>query len=145
MVKKIPKDIKVKLSNQPHAVRCVSDLVGVVSNIQKLGIKNVEFVDFFTCYDLSGVTSRRDIELIDIYSPSDAMIDATHWAQDMFDLGGQFVCMTSGEGEEFIVFSKIDGSVFEVGIEEIDELNSNQLRPKWKTFYDLIRWYVELN
>lgn len=106
----IPQNIIDLMDNQKGSVKRPSDQVPIViSNSNKLGITPTsEFTEFFIKYRLSGVLSNKEFELLDMASPTSQIVDATNYAIDIYGLPQDFICLTSGEGEGFIIFSKID-------------------------------------
>jgi hypothetical protein len=60
----------------------------------------------------------------------------------VWELGKDFICLTNGEGEGFILYSKRDGKVYDVGIGEIEALEQGTVAPRWNSFYELIEWYL---
>ncbi len=123
--------------------RPTADLPVVAERLAELGIGGDPQVrEFFKNYTLSGVLSDRPLELLDLYSPTPEIAEATDFGRDVYEITDEFVCLTSGEGEGFILFSKTDGSVFDVDVDQLDDLEAGNLEPSWLSFYELIEWYL---
>jgi hypothetical protein len=115
----------------------------VSSNIKSLGLAGHEEIEeFFSSYDLAGVSGGREVELLDLCSPSNEILETTEWAKDIYQIGENFVCLTSGEGEGFILYSKTDRKVYDVSVSEIPALKDGQVCPNWNSFFELIEWYL---
>ncbi|WP_145115884.1 hypothetical protein [Botrimarina mediterranea] len=98
--------------------------------------------EFFQNYNLSGVLSNRSHELLDLCSPTSQIIEATDFGRDTYGISENFVCLTSGEGEGFILYSKVDGKVYDVAVNQLDELEAGKIKARWQSFVELIEWYL---
>ena len=140
----IPDSIIEKMSRQDGQVdRDPSDLSRVDDVLTELGIGEAEeFSEFFRRYKLSAVLSKREAELLDLCSPTKQILEATEFGRDVFQMTPDFVCLTSGEGEGFIVYSKIDKRIYDVSVAELDKLEAGTKEANWDSFYELIDWYL---
>jgi hypothetical protein len=114
-----------------------------MSSLSALGIdRDTEFAEFFLNFRLSAVLSNQNIELLDLCSPTEQILGATEFARDIYEMPSEFICLTSGEGEGFIVYSKRDGKIYDIGVDEIDDLDNGITAARWDSFYELIEWYL---
>lgn len=141
----IPNEIVKAMDSQDGEVkRLNAEKECINRNISLLGLENHnEIKDFFLIYDLSGVISKAEIELLDLCSPSDEILETTEWARDIYDVDEGFVCLSSGEGEGFILFSKYNGKIYDVSVSELGALEEGKVAPRWNSFYDLLIWYLQ--
>jgi len=132
------------MSQQAGQVDRASDEVGMVTEcVRSLGVEDHEQLkDFFSRYKLSGVLSGRTVELLDLCSPSPQIGEATEFGRDTYEITDDFVCLTSGEGEGFLLYSKLDRRIYDVRVSELDALEAGQVKCRWESFYDLIEWYL---
>lgn len=140
----IPKNIINALQAQKGEVERVPEqMSSVSSNIEALGLGgHTEIEEFFSTYDLAGVSSSREVELLDLCSPGDEIRETTEWARDIYQVGQDFVCLTSGEGEGFVLYSKVDRKVYDISVSELPALENGNVSPKWQSFFELIEWYL---
>ncbi len=110
----------------------------------KLNIKHHEEINaFFSTYNLSGVLSESsNVELLDLCSPTPQIFDATEFGRDVYDITEDYICLTSGEGEGFFLYSIEDKKVYDVNVEDLDALEAGKLEPRWNSFFDLMKWYL---
>ncbi len=142
----IPKVIVEALNSLNGEIeRSENEKDDVTRNIPLLGLEdNSEFSEFFMSYNLCGVVSERSIELLDLCFPSDEIFETTEWARDIYELNGAFICLSSGEGEGFILLSKINGEIYDVSVGDFSDLAEGKLSSKWASFYELINWYLSV-
>src|SRR5688572_10525790 len=115
----------------------------VRSCLQQLGIaEDSELAEFFREYRLSSVLSARTVEILDVCSPTPQLLAATEFARDTYQMPEDAICLTSGEGEAFIVLSKRNGKVYDLGVAQLPAFESGNLAPKWDSFFALLRWYL---
>jgi hypothetical protein len=76
-------------------------------------------------------------ELEDICSPTRSIKKSTDWVTD-FGIGSDFVCLNSGAGEGFILYSRSTGAIFDVGVAQIAQLNAGTVQPRWPDFHALM-------
>lgn len=140
----IPENISNLLSKQPGMVdRDLHDNEKVHQCLNELGLLGHEqWNDFFLKYKLSGVLTNRSTELLDIASPSPQIAEVTDFVRDVYDVTEDYVCLTSGEGEGFYLYSIVDRKIYDVTVDELDELESGGKEARWDSFYDLIEWYL---
>jgi len=114
--------------------------------LEELSIEtSTQLGQFFMTFSLGGVLSVRDIELLDLCSPSAQIRDATKFGREIYGVENQFICLTSGEDEGFVLYSISDESVYDVGVNELKRLPDGIVTPRWKSFNDLIIWYLQPN
>jgi hypothetical protein len=140
----IPESITKKLREfGDYARRPPEEVPEVIECLEELELMEHEQLrEFFSEFDMEGVRSVQLVELMDLVSPGREVAETTFWARDMFELGDDFICLTNGEGEYFILYSKRDRKVYGVGIEEIEALERGAVAPRWESFYDLLEWYL---
>jgi hypothetical protein len=120
------------------------EIEDVSRNINLLGLSHDgQISQFFNRYKLSGIISTKNFELLDLCRPDDEIYETTDWAKDVYELPDDFVCLTSGEGEGFVLFSKTDGKVYDVSVSQFDDLSQGKVEPRWDSFFDLIGWYLK--
>ena len=140
----IPDSIKSAMGNQQGTVqRVLSDLPKVAECLEVLGLTgDPQVKEFFESFQLSGVLSSRSQELLDLCSPTPQIAEATDFGRDTYEITDDFVCLTSGEGEGFILYSKTNGKVYDVAISQLDDLEAGNMEVTWQSFFDLIEWYL---
>ena len=112
------------------------------SRLSELGVsEDSSFGQFFAEFQGPFPFGRGDRELLDIDRPTPAISRATKFVQDLYGLPPHFICITSPEGEGFVLYDKRTDSVFDTGLEELPALLSGNLRPRWRTFFDYLRDY----
>jgi hypothetical protein len=81
-------------------------------------------------------------ELLDIDGPAyPSIIDVTNFVHQAYSVPSHFICLTSPEGEGFVLYDKRTESVYDTGLDELPALLSGDLQPRWKTFFDYLRDY----
>jgi hypothetical protein len=140
----VPDSIITAMSRQAGAVKRTHDeLPKVHSSLEALELSRDQQVkEFFEEFKLSAVLTRRGQELLDLCSPAPQIEEATEFGRDTFDIPENFVCLTSGEGEEFILYSKRDGKVYDVSVSQLYDLEAGKTEATWSSFYNLIEWYL---
>ena len=132
------------MSRQVGAVkRSPDELPRVSACLQSLGLSHDQQVrEFFEECKLSAVLASRPQELLDLCSPTPQIEEVTDFGRDTYEIPEEFICLTSGEGEGFILYSKSDGKVYDVSVSQLDDLEAGRLKATWASFYDLIEWYL---
>lgn len=51
-----------------------------------------------------------------------------------------YVCLTSGEGEGFYLYSITDRKIYDVSVDELDDLEAGKKEARWGSFYELLEW-----
>ena len=121
-----------------------AELPLVTDCIKTRGLQGHEqFTEFFQNYNLNGVTSSRLEELLDLCSPTPKILEATNFGRDIYGVSDNFVCLTSGEDEGFILYSRSNGKVFDVDVNRLDDLEAGKIEATWQSFFDLIQWYLD--
>ena len=140
----IPDLIIENMSEQLGKVdRSPSESEKVNQALKKIGVlENDEFGIFFKRFKLSGVLSNRSVELLDLCSPTEQIREATEFGQDAFEIQENFICLSSGEGEGFVLYSKADKNAYDIKVDELDALEAGEKEPSWKSFFELIEWYL---
>lgn len=139
----IPSDVR-QLMSQQQGDTSRSDVGLAQSALAQLGVKrDSEFWEFYSEYCVSAVMSSVSTEeLMDPSDPGPQLADVTEFARETYELEEGFVCITSGEGEGFYLYSLAEASVYDVGVDELDDLEAGRIKPRWASFYDFMRWYV---
>ena len=120
-----------------------SEMDDVSRNISLLGLSDDEpLSQFFNQYNLCGLISTKNFELLDLCFPDDEIYETTEWAKDVYELPDEFICLSSGEGEGFVLLSKSDGKIYDVSVSQFDGLSQGKVESKWDSFFDLIDWYL---
>lgn len=140
----IPRSIVDAMSRQVGLVnRSENDAERVLASLAELGVSDHEQLkEFFLAYKLSGVLSKRETELVDLCSPTPQILETTEFGRDTFEVTDDFICLTSGEGDGFILYSKTSRKLFDVSVDELDAVESGERKADWESFYDLIKWYL---
>ena len=140
----IPATITQKMSQQAGNVdRDSTDLDKVNQALATLGIEDHEQPkEFFTRFKLSGVLSNHPVELLDLCSPTEQIFEATDFGRDTYEMTDDFICLTSGEGEGFLVYAKENRKVYDVSVSDLDALEAGEKEATWESFFDLIEWYL---
>ncbi len=142
----IPETIRSAMSKQgPIVERPPGELTDVQESLMELGLLEHDQVrEIFQKYRLTSVFSNQYTdELLDICSPTRQIAEGVDFANDTYGITDNFVCLSSGEGEGFIIYSKSDCKVYDVSITEIDDLEKGKVEPRWDSFFDLIEWYLK--
>ena len=140
----IPATITQKMSQHAGNVdRDSADLDKVNQALATLGIADHEQPrDFFTRFNLSGVLSKRPVELLDLCSPTEQILEATDFGRDTYQMTDDFICLTSGEGEGFLVYAKETRKIYDLSVSDLDALEAGEREATWESFFDLIEWYL---
>lgn len=140
----IPHRIVRLLQAQPGKYqRDLSQLPLVQENLEDLGLLGHDQVrQFFESYNLSGILGKRPEELLDLCSPTPQIKEATSFGVDVYGVPDGFLCLTSGEGEGFVLYSTKDRAVYEVAIDQLDQLEQGEIKPTYSSFFELIEWYL---
>ena len=140
----IPTTIIQKMGQQAGNVdRDSADEGKVNEALAAIGIEDHEQPkEFFTRFKLSGVLSNHPVELLDLCSPTDQIFEATDFGRDTYEMTDDFVCLTSGEGEGFLVYSKQNRKIYDVSVSDLDALEAGEKEASWDSFYDLVDWYL---
>lgn len=69
-------------------------------------------------------------------------MEATDFGRDAYEITEDFVCLTSGEGEGFLIYGKKDRRIYDVSVSDLDALEAGEAEARWDSFFDLIEWYV---
>ena len=141
----IPRDIRDLIIKQPGRVlRSTTELDLVLRSLNDLNIsEQSELGEFFLEYCLSGVLSNRRMELLDLCSPTLQIWNATRFGRDVYDVPDEYVCLTSGESEGFVLYSVTNRRIYDIGVSEIEALENGLVQPTWSTFFELMRWYLQ--
>jgi len=119
--------------------RSSSDLEKVNLALQKIAVKATEeLAEFFRQFKLPGVLNKRSVELLDLCSPTEQIQEATEFGQDAFEIKDDFLCLTSSEGEGFVLYSKSSKRAFDASADELDSLEAGDKEPEWNSFFELI-------
>ena len=70
------------------------------------------------------------------------MESPTALAREVYGVPAEYVALTSGEGDGFLLYSLTKRAVFEVDAGQFDELISGRIAPRWLSFFHLIEWYT---
>ncbi len=141
----IPDTINNLMSQQAGQVkRFSSEIEKVHECLRSLGVyEHEQLKEFFCQYKLSGILSNRSVELLDLCSPSPQIEEATDFGRDTYDITDDFICLTSGEGDGFLLYSKLDRKVYDISVSELDSLEAGDTECRWESFYDLIEWSLD--
>lgn len=140
----IPLSIKDTLGGMDGEIdRNENEIVDVKRNLEMLGLKEDEQISqFFIRFNSCSIVSKRDFELLDLCFPNDEIFETTEWAKDVYQLPKDYICLTSGEGEGFILFSKIDSKIYDVSVSEFSSLALGKVNARWESFFELMTWYL---
>jgi hypothetical protein len=140
----IPDDVLELLKRQP-AAQGRADVLVVQRELAALGVDTgSEVAEFFESYRAVNIHSRHTSEqLMDPAFPSPQLAAATQFVQEVYQVDERFLCITSAEGEGFYLYDLRSGVVFDVAVAQLEDLESGKLTPRWSTFFDMLRWYLE--
>lgn len=141
----IPHAIAQSLEAQPGKYqRDLSHLPLVQKSLEDLALLDHEQIrQFFESYNLNGILGCRSVELLDLCSPTPQIKEATSFGVDIYGVPEGYVCLTSGEGEGFVLYSTKDRAVYDVSVDQFDKLEQGKIKPTWSSFFELIEWYLE--
>jgi len=140
----IPESIKEIMSTESaHVFRKPEKIHQVVECLETLGVADHDQLkEIFTTYNLNAFISKRLTELMDLCSPTPQIAETTDFGRDIYEVPEEYICLTSGEGEGFFLYSKLDRKVYDVDVSELEALDAGEKEARWETFFDLIEWYV---
>ena len=142
----IPQTIVDAIENQSRGnyMRTNSDSTEVLESLRELGVdEHNQLKEFFLRYNLSGcLLGQEGEELLDLCSPTRQIAGATDFGRDVYEVPASYICLTSGEGEGFYLYSIADRIVYDVDVDQLDALEAGQIKARWESFYDLLEWYV---
>ena len=120
------------------------DATKVAQCLKDLDLEGHEqLYDFFMAYKLTGVLSKTSPEeLMDLASLTPQILEVTEFVRDAYEVSDDFVCLTSGEGEGFYLYSKTDHKIYNVGVDELDALEAGEMKAEWNSFFELLEWYL---
>jgi hypothetical protein len=81
--------------------------------------------------------------LLDLCSPTRQFAETTDFGRDIYGVPGNYICLSSGEGEGFILYSISDRKIYDISVSELDDLEQGKVEPRWNSFFDLIEWYLK--
>ncbi len=64
----------------------------------------------------------------------------TDFGRDTYEMTDDFIYLTSGEGEGFLVYSKQNRKIYDVSVSDLDVLEAGEKQATWDSFFDLIDW-----
>jgi hypothetical protein len=138
----LPDDIKAAVSRQPGRV-LREDPESARHRLEQLGVSESSLLGrFYLEFQGPFPFGMGSEELLDIDNrvvPS--IVDTTKFANAVLGLPSHFICITSPEGEGFVLYDKRTESVYDTGVDELPALLSGDLQPRWKTFFDYLRDY----
>lgn len=138
----IPPDITTKIGQHPWKMER-KDRAEAKLLLQQLGIAETSaFAQFFLAYEGGFALGSGMKEMLDIAGPAHPSIpDATDFVCQAYGVPRTFLCLTSPEGEGFVLYEKKTERVYDTGLDELAALLSGDLRPRWQTFFDYLRDY----
>ncbi len=139
----IPVDIEELMKAQPASFGR-DDATEVLRELEALAVQpEDELAVFYVQYRAVNIHSRRTSEeLMDPAFPTPQLASATEFVRETYEVGDEFLCLTSGEGEGFYLYEIGTGAVFDVNVGELDDLERGRLQPRWSSFFELLRWYL---
>ncbi|MBN6077125.1 hypothetical protein HYE59_06170 [Aggregatibacter actinomycetemcomitans] len=128
-----------KENNIPYKREDVEEAVRILS---KLGLhQNDEVFEYYSnIYGGNIINPRMTDEIIDI--ADDSIFDTLDYVRERYELPEHFIPLTSDESEGMYLYSKLDKKVYNFNMESYEEITNN-LIPKWNSFYEFILWYIE--
>ncbi len=142
----IPEKIVTLMSKQTgKCLRPAGDKEKIIECLKELGIEDHEQIkEFFIMYKASAILSKTsNEELMDLLSPTKQIADVTEFVRDVYGVKDDYICISSAEGEGFFLYSKIDSAIYDVNVEELEELEAGSTTPKWTSFFDFLEWYLQ--
>jgi|GEM_PF-415607 len=139
----IPEDIRELMALQAGSVGRARSR-DATAQLARLGVaEGAQLSVFFAEFKAGGILARLGAdELLDPCQPTPQLAGATDFATEVYDLTGGFVALTSGEGEGFVLYELVSGGVYDVGVEEFVALEAGHLSPRWESFFEYLRWYL---
>jgi hypothetical protein len=53
-----------------------------------------------------------------------------------------FICLTSTEGQGAYLYDINTEAVYDFELSQDGKLTSGELKPRWSSFFDFLRWYL---
>lgn len=101
------------------------------------------FAEIYRAYDFAAVRSDRNVELLDVCFPDeDEILSATRFGRETFGVPEGYLCLTSGEGEGFLLYEIETGRIFDLDVDQMDVLTQPDRQARWDDFYQLVAWYL---
>jgi hypothetical protein len=140
----VPTDIAVLMAAQRGAVRR-SDPGAALEELLHLGVEPESQLAMFCAeYQVSPVSSSVSAEeLMDPVSPTRQLRGVTAFVRDTYEVPTDFVCLTSAEGEGFILYELSTGAVYDVDARHVPALTRGLLQPRWVDVFAFLRWYLQ--
>lgn len=115
----------------------------VLKHLQSLGVdKNSQFGQFFLLgfggYG-GGPNPASELFNIEQIAINYTEVDFLH---DSFGLGDHFITISDVEGEGAYLYNKLNGSVYDLYLRDIEKLKNDELEPRWKDFNSFLLWNI---
>lgn len=83
-------------------------------------------------------------ELLRIVGPGiPKILDQADYVWDRYEIPGNFLPLTSDEGEGMYLYDVRTQAVHDYYLERHDQFVLGQVQPRWKSFHDFMAWYVD--
>lgn len=145
----IPQSVVRKLDTQaranPAVLRAVDECTQVLRSLQAVGVSEKSQIgEFFLSYRMTAIVRAegRGIELLDICDPTEQICDTTAWVRDFYGVGSDFICLDMAEAGGFVLYRLRDGTIFDIGAEDVGRLAEAGVAPRWLSFFALMDWYI---
>jgi hypothetical protein len=119
------------------------DPVTAQRQLERIGVgSETPFGQFFLQFEGGYAVANGMKELLDIAGPAfPAIPDVTRYICENCGVPETYVCLTSPEGEGFVLYDRVAGAVFDTGLDELPALLAGEVTPRWATFFDYLRDY----
>lgn len=140
----IPNEIAVNIGLHGLDMRR-RDRLEAQHRLEQLGVEEESaFAQFFLEYEGGFALGLGKKEMLDVVGPAyPSIIDVTNFVHRAYGVPHDFICLTSPEGESFVLYDKRTESVYDTGLDQLPALSSGDLQPRWKTFFDYLRDYFD--
>ncbi|TRX74769.1 SMI1/KNR4 family protein [Pseudomonas mangiferae] len=122
------------------------DVAEAITALNKLGInKGSDFWEFYVKYQGPFISPRDKPELLDLIGPEiPAILDQTEYVKDRYEIGEEFLAITSDESEGMYLYSISKGDVYDLDISDLKDFLNGKLAPRWGDFGSFLIWYFKL-
>lgn len=102
-----------------------------------------EFAEFFLKYKITlFVSDVSDEQLCDISKPTKEITDGTNFVHEVWGVPGNYICLTSCEGEGAYLYDRETGKVWDFDLESRDEFLAGNQHPMFDSFFEFMIWYL---
>jgi len=137
----LPEDLKKAIRAHPGRV-LREDVDDARTRLCELGVPmESTFAQFFCEFQGPFPFGSWIKELLDVQRFGPSILHVTQFVRDVYQVPSGFVCLTSPEGEGFLLYDMRTEAVYDVGVSQLDDLERGKLAPRWSSFIDYLREY----